>query len=469
MLQKIRFSSRPSFRLTSRILICLLFGFCALSANATVQEYLLDNGLKLVVKQDHRSPVVIQQIWYKVGSMDEINGKTGVAHALEHMMFKGTAKVPAGEFSRKIAAAGGVENAFTGTDYTAYFQQLHKQHLPMAMELEADRMRNLVLTEEEFSKEIQVVMEERRLRTDDQARSLLFEKMMATAFQSHPYRRPIIGWMNDLEHMRVSDHQEWYDKWYVPNNAVLVIVGDVDPAEVLALAQEYFGKIKPSPVPNLAERNPQTEPPQIGMKRLWVKAPAELPYLLMGYKVPTLKDPQNDWEPYALEILEGILDGNASARLNKTLVRETQMAVSAGAGYSAIARGPGMFYLDATPSQGKTVEELENSIRQEIDKIVQSGISEQELSRVKAQVIAGHVYRLDSISAQAMQIGRLESAGFSHRDEAIILEKLKSVTAEQVKEVVKKYFVDDVLTVAVLDPQPLDKKPSTNEPVNLRH
>lgn len=458
-----------SFQSALFILACLLFMSSSLSASKTTDEYLLENGLKLIVKQDHRSPVVIQQIWYKVGSMDEVNGKTGVAHALEHMMFKGTAKVPAGEFSRRIAAAGGVENAFTGTDYTAYFQQLHKQHLPMAMELESDRMRNLILTEEEFSKEIQVVMEERRLRTDDQARSLLFEKMMATAFQTHPYRHPIIGWMNDLEQMRVSDHQEWYDKWYAPNNAILIIVGDVNPTEVFALAQKYYGNIKSATVPELAERNPQTEPPQVGIKRLRVKAPAELPYILMGYKVPTLKDPQNDWEPYALEILEGILDGNASARLNKTLVRETHMAVSAGAGYNTVARGPGMFYLDATPSQGKTVEELEQSIRLEIDKIIQSGITEQELSRVKAQVIAGYVYQLDSISAQATQIGRLESAGFSQRDEAIILEKLKAVKAEQVREVAKKYLIDDVLTVAVLDPQPLDKNPPTNKSINLRH
>lgn len=461
--------SLASFNSALFVLVCLFFMPCSLLANTTTHEYFLDNGLKLIVKQDHRSPVVIQQIWYKVGSMDEVNGKTGVAHALEHMMFKGTVKVPAGEFSRRIAAAGGVENAFTGTDYTAYFQQLHKQHLPMAMELESDRMRNLVLTEEEFSKEIQVVMEERRLRTDDQAHSLLFEKMMATAFQTHPYRRPIIGWMNDLEQMRVSDHQEWYDKWYAPSNAVLVIVGDVKPAEVLAFAQKYYGNIKPSSVPDLAERNPQTEPPQVGIKRLWVKAPAELPYLLMGYKVPTLKDSQNDWEPYALEILEGVLDGNASARLNKTLVRETHMAVSAGAGYNAIARGPGMFYLDATPSQGKTIEELEQSIRLEIDKIIQSGITEQELSRVKAQVIASHVYQLDSISAQAMQIGRLESAGFSQRDEAVILEKIKAVETEQVREVAKKYLTDDVLTVAVLDPQPLDKNSPANKSINLRH
>ncbi len=452
------------------VLAWLLFVSGSLSANTVAHEYFLDNGLKLIVKEDHRSPVAIQQIWYKVGSIDEVNGKTGVAHALEHMMFKGTAKVPAGEFSRRIAAAGGVENAFTGGDYTAYYQQLHKRHLPMAMELESDRMRNLLLTEDEFSKEIQVVMEERRLRTDDQPRSLLFEKMMATAFQAHPYRRPVIGWMNDLEQMRVNDHQEWYDKWYAPNNAVLVIVGDVNPAEVFKLTNKYYGKIQKSPVPSLAERNPQTEPAQVGIKHLRVKAPAELPYLLMGYKVPTIRDPKSDWEPYALEVLAGILDGNASARLNKTLVREKQMAVSVGAGYDAIARGrQGMFYLDATPSRDKTIEELEKAIRLEIDKIIQSGITEQELSRVKAQVIAGHVYQLDSISAQAMQIGQLESVGLSYQDEAIILEKLKAVDVEQVREVAKKYLTDDVLTIAVLDPQPLNKSSPPKKMINSRH
>ena len=229
-------------------------------------EYALGNGLKLVVKEDHRSPVVISQIWYKAGSIDELNGATGVAHVLEHMMFKGTKKVPGGEFSRRIAAAGGRENAFTSRDYTAYFQQLQKSRLPLAMELESDRMRNLILTEDEFAKEIKVVMEERRLRTDDQPRALVHEKMTATAYQSHPYRRPVIGWMNDLENMNVSDAKEWYDRWYAPNNAVLVVVGDVNPKEVFVLAQKYYGQIKSRPLLPLDKRKPQTEPLQVGIK-----------------------------------------------------------------------------------------------------------------------------------------------------------------------------------------------------------
>ena len=441
-----------------------------LSASANPHEYLLDNGLKLIVKEDHRSPVVIQQVWYKAGSVDEVNGKTGVAHALEHMMFKGTSNVPTGEFSRKIAAVGGKENAFTSSDYTAYYQQLHQRHLPMAMELESDRMHNLQLTQEEFSKEIQVVMEERRLRTDDQAHALLYEKLMATAFQTHPYRRPVIGWMNDLENMQVSDAQDWYKHWYAPSNAVLVVVGDVDPQNVLTLTKKYYGKFESGAVPAVSERKPQTEPPQIGIKRLVVKAPAKLPHLIMGYKVPVLKNPEKDWEPYALTILAEVLDGNAAARLNKTLVRETRIAISADAGYSAVARGPGTFYIDGTPSEGKTVDELEQSIRAEIDKIVQSGITQEELARVKAQVVASRTYQLDSTFAQAMQIGRLESVGLSHRDADIMLERLQAVTAEQVKGVAEKYLVDDSLTVAVLDPQPLaEASLSRNSEIELKH
>ncbi|PSJ17229.1 M16 family metallopeptidase [Nitrosomonas supralitoralis] len=451
------------------VLLLIINLLISTSAFADPHEYLLDNGLKLIVKQDHRSPVVVTQIWYKAGSIDEINGVTGVAHVLEHMMFKGTKKVPNAEFSKKISAAGGRENAFTSYDYTAYYQQLHKNHLQMAMELESDRMRNLVLTKEEFEKEIKVVMEERRLRTDDQARSLLYERMMAVAYQSHPYKNPIIGWMNDLENMIVEDAQEWYDRWYAPNNATLVVVGDVDADEVFRLAQKSYGSIQSRPLLAINARKPQIEPTQLGTKRITVKASAELPYLIMGFHVPTIRNVNEDWEPYALEILEGVLDGHASARLNKSLVRESQIANSASAGYGAIARGSSIFFLSAVPSAGKTVTELETALRSEIEKIIKGGVTEEELTRVKAQVIAGHVYQQDSIFSQAMQLGRLESTGLSYRDTDTILEKLKAVTAEQIRDVTKKYFIDDGLTVAVLDPQPLEPKASSRAPSGLRH
>lgn len=434
----------------------LLMGLLSVAAHAEVFERTLANGLKVVVKEDHRAPVVVQQIWYRVGSMDESTGATGVAHVLEHMMFKGTQAVPMGEFSKRIAAAGGRENAFTSSDYTAYFQQLHKSKLPLAMKLEADRMRNLKFSAAEFAKEVNVVKEERRMRTDDNPQSLLYEKMMAMVYQEHPYQHPVIGWMSDLEVMSVSDAKAWYDRWYEPDNATLVIAGDVDADEVFALAQRYYGPIKKRA--QLMRRS-YTEPRQMGIKRLVLKAPAELPQLVMAYHTPTIKDPDQDWQPYALDVLAGVLDGNESARLNKHLVREQQIASSAGAGYDSTARGPSLFTVEATPSAGKTVADVEAALRQEIELLVKEGVSEDELKRVKAQVMAGEVYKRDSLFYQAMQIGQMESIGLGHRAVPLMLEKLQKVTAEQVQQVAREFLLDDNLTVAVLDPQPLDGKP----------
>jgi zinc protease len=371
-------------------------------------------------------------------------------------MFKGTKAVPMGEFSKRIAAAGGRENAFTSYDYTAYFQQLHKSKLPLAMQLESDRMHNLNLTAGEFAKEIKVVMEERRMRTDDEPHALMQEKMMAAIYQEHPYQHPVIGWMSDLELLSVGDAKAWYDRWYTPNNATLVIAGDVKASEVFALAQKYYGAI---PKRALPPRRNFTEPQQAGIKRLVVKAPAELPYLVMSYHAPTLHDPAQDWKPYALEILAGVLDGNESARLNKHLVREQQVASDAGAGYESASRGPSLFTLEATPSEGKTVSDIEAALRQEIALLVKDGVSDEELKRVKAQVMAGEVYKRDSVFYQAMQIGQMESIGLGHRAIPLMLEKLQAVTAEQVQQVAKEFLQDDNLTIATLDPQPLSGKP----------
>ena len=257
-------------------------------SQADTFEKTLGNGLKVIVKEDHRAPVLVQQVWYRAGSMDESTGTTGVAHVLEHMMFKGTKAVAPGDFSKRIAAAGGRENAFTSYDYTAYFQQLHKDKLGLAMKLESDRMHNLLLSDAEFGKEIRVVMEERRMRTDDEPHALLFEKLMAMSFQEHPYQHPIIGWMNDLQTLTAADARSWYQRWYAPNNAVLVIAGDVNAKEVFAMAQRYYGSI---PSHALPKRKQFTEPPQLGIKRLTVKAPAELPVIVMAYHAPTLRDP----------------------------------------------------------------------------------------------------------------------------------------------------------------------------------
>ncbi|MEQ1532453.1 MAG: insulinase family protein [Sideroxydans sp.] len=424
-------------------------------AQAEVFEKTLSNGLKVIVKEDHRAPTVVQQIWYRAGSMDEKTGTTGVAHVLEHMMFKGTKSVPVGEFSRRIAAAGGRENAFTSYDYTAYFQQLHKSKLPLAMQLEADRMHNLVLSEKEFSKEIKVVMEERRWRTDDDAHSLVGERLMATAFQEHPYHNPIIGWMNDLENMSYLDAQDWYKTWYAPNNATLVIAGDVKASEVFALAQRHYGRI---PAGKLPKRKVAGEQPQLGIKRIVVKAPAELPYFIMAYHAPTMRDVEKDWKPYALSVLAGVLDGSESARLNKALVREQQVAISVSAGYDSTSRGPSQFTLEGTPASGKTIAELETAIREQLQAVVRDGVSEEELKRVRAQVTASEVYKLDSVFYQAMQIGQMESIGLTHHALPVMLKKLQAVTAQQVQDVAREILVDDHLTVAVLDPQPLTEK-----------
>jgi len=423
-------------------------------ANASIQEFKLDNGLKLIVQEDHRSPVVVSQVWYRAGSLDEVNGKTGVAHVLEHMMFKGTKQVPSGQFSRLIAAAGGKENAFTSTDYTCYFQQLEKSNLPLSFKLEADRMVNLQLTEEDFAKEIKVVMEERRWRTDDKPQSQVNEAFQGVVYRAHPYARPVIGFMNDLENMTVEDAREWYRNWYAPNNATLVVVGDVNAQEVYALAKKHFGHLKPKVLP---ARKPQVEPAQIGERRVVVKAPAKLPYLLMGYHVPALANHETDWEPYALEVLAGVLSGNPAARLNQKLVRETQLAIDASAGYDLLARGrQSLFALDGTPSEGKTVVELEAALLQQIENIKDSGVTVEELDRVKAGVIAADVYKRDSMFYQGMQLGTIETIGFSWKILQDYPARLRAVTQEQVQAVAKKYLRKDNLTIATLDPQPMD-------------
>ena len=460
---------RPVF---ARLLIALfallaLTGAPALAATASqVWEGHLPNGMKLLVKSDHRAPVVVCMVWYKVGSMDETSGQTGVAHVLEHMLFKGTKAVPAGEFSRIIAEAGGRDNAFTSRDYTGYFQTLHKSQLALAIRLEADRMVNALLAPDEFAKEIRVVMEERRWRTDDRPRALVYEQLNATAFKAHPYRNPVIGWMDDLENMKVEDARAFYERWYAPNNATLVIVGDVTPEDVMKLARQHFG---PIPRKNLPQRRITEEPPQLGPQQLTVRAPAELPYVLMAYHAPVLRDPEKEWEPYALEMLANVLDGNEAARLNRTLVRTERIASSAGASYDGVNRGPGMFLLSGTPTSGKTALEVEQGLRREVARLIAEGVTEDELQRVKSQVVASHVYERDSMFFQARQLGSLDMAGLSPKFVDLFVEKLKTVTAEQVIEVAKKYLVDDRLTVAYLDPQPLSGKRPAAPPPGVRH
>ncbi len=419
---------------------------------AQVHEYTLDNGLKILIKEDHRAPVVVSQIWYKVGASYEHGGITGISHVLEHMMFKGTEKHGPGEFSRIIAENGGRENAFTGRDYTAYFQQLEKSRLAISFEMEADRMRNLLLPPEEFAKEVKVVMEERRMRTEDNPHALTYEQLNATAFVNSPYHHPIIGWMQDLESLTIEDLTHWYRRWYTPNNATLVVVGDVEPEAVYELARKHFGPIEPSEV---KAPKPRTERRQRGLRRVTVRVPAKLPYLVMGYKVPVLKTAETEWEPYALEVLAGILDGGNSARLSRELVRKQQLAANAGAGYDLYAMRESLFLLDGTPAEGHTTAELERALRAAIEQLKKEPVTAEELARVKAQVVAGKTYEQDSPFYQAMQMGTLETVGLGWRRMEEYSDKVTAVTAEQVQAVARKYLIDDRLTIAELEPLPL--------------
>ncbi|MGZ8245785.1 M16 family metallopeptidase [Methylomagnum sp.] len=430
------------------------------AAEPLVHEFQLDNGLKLIVQEDHRAPAVVSQVWYKVGASHEYGGITGISHMLEHMMFKGTDKHPPGEFSRIIAANGGRENAFTAQDYTAYFQSLEKSRLPVSFELEADRMRNLKLLEPEFAKEHQVVLEERRLRTDDQPRSKMQEHFDSVAYSNSPYKNPVIGWPDDVAGLTLADLKEWYALWYAPNNATVVVVGDVKPDEVYALAKKYFAKLKPSELPEI---KPQGEVEQLGIRRLTVKLPAKLPFLVMGYKTPSLKTAPDERDAYALEVAAGILDGGNSARLSSRLVRGQQIASAAGAGYDLNSRLSSLFTLEATPVEGKSLAELEKSLSDEIRRLRDEPISAEELQRVKAQVLASHVYQLDSMFYQAMQLGAAETVGLGWHTVQEYVDKVNAVTAEQVQKVANKYLVDDRLTVAHLEPQPLPEGASAPE------
>ncbi|HEX8963206.1 MAG TPA: pitrilysin family protein [Rhodocyclaceae bacterium] len=447
------------------LLASLAFSGAAAAANDNTFETKLSNGLRVIVTEDHRSPTAVHMVWYRVGAMDEVDGHSGLAHALEHMMFKGTNKIPAGGFNKAVAEAGGRDNAFTSEDYTAYFQIVPKRALPEMMNLEADRMANLKVTPQDFASEIKVVMEERRLRTDDNPEALVYETLNASAFLADSYRRPVIGWMNDLEAMTWKDARDWYKLWYTPSNAYVVVVGDVNHQDVFRLAEQTYGKIKPHALP---ARRVEYDPVQVGIRRAVVKAPAKLSFLAMAWKAPKLVDVDHDRDPYALDVLAAVLDGHDAARFPRELVREQKVAQTAGTQYDETVRGESLFILAGQPAEGKTVGDLEAAFREQIKRIQDQGVTPEELERVKTQLIAAQVYKRDSMMAQAMEMGMMEASGHSWRDVDKIVAKLGTVTPEEVQGVAKKYFKDDTLTVATLDPQPLDTATPRKPAVQLK-
>ncbi len=426
------------------------------SDSDAVRVRTLDNGMRVLVKVDRRAPVAVSQVWYAVGSSYEPEGLTGISHVLEHMMFKGTETLGPGEFSERIARAGGRDNAFTGRDYTAYYQRIANDRLELCLRLEADRMRNLRLDPEQVEREIRVVQEERRLRVEDDPKALTREQFRATAFLTSPYRQPVIGWMDDLESLKTEALERWYAKWYAPNNAALVVVGDVDPEHVFALAEEYFGSYQPSDLPARPE---PVESPQYGPRRVTVRVPAEVPYLTMGFKIPTLRTAESKTESYALAVLASVLDGGESARLPTRLVRKQELTTSVSAGSDGFARLDSLFSLSAIPREGVSPEALETALWRELEALKQEPIDPKELDRVKAQVVAEDVYDRDSLFYQGMLLGFVETVGLD-RSEVIdaYVDNIQAVTAEQVQAVARKYLDRDRMTMAILEPRPAEEE-----------
>lgn len=427
-------------------------------------QFQLANGMTVIVQPDHRAPTAVQMVWVRVGSMDETSGTTGVAHMLEHMMFKGTPTVPPGEFSRRVAALGGQENAFTWRDYTGYYQQVPVQHLREVMVLESDRFANNQWPDDQFGPERAVVQEERRMRTDERPRARLAEALMAQVYQASPYRWPVIGWPGDIAAYTAADVREFHRRWYVPANAALVVAGDVDPQQVRAWAEETYGRIEARPAP---PRKPQPEPLQQGIRRFELKAVAEQPYLMMAYKVPQMTaidaDDEATRDALALTVLASVLDGYDGARLARGLTQGAdRVADSASASNGLSGRGPQLFMFTGVPAAGKRVEAVEAAWRAQIARVAREGVGADELRRVKTQWTAAQIYQRDSVMAQAQDLGSNWIEGLPLDASDRLIARLQAVTAEQVQAVAAKYFGDDQLTVGVLVPQP--RKPGERAP-----
>jgi len=415
--------------------------------------------MTLIVRPDRRAPTVAHMLWVRVGSIDEVDGTSGVAHVLEHMMFKGTRDLKPGEFSRRIAALGGRDNAFTSRDATAYHQQVPAEALEAVMKLEADRFANNRWSDDEFKREIEVVKEERRQRTEESPRARMFEAMNAMVYQASPYRRPIIGWMSDIEAMTPNDAREFHQRWYVPANAAVVIAGDVDVQQTRALAEKYFG---PIPARALPARKPREEPLQAGPRRMEFRAVADQSLVALSYKVPrwsgAAEQDASSQDALALTVLSAVLDGYNGARLDRALVQGVgtggkRIADSAGASYGLMGRGPQLFSLSAVPARGVTPEMAAAALKSEVERIAREGISEDELRRVKTQWTAGEVYKLDSVFNQAQELGSYWANGLDIHTGDRLMSLLKAVTAAQVQSVAQRYFSDQQLTTAVLVPE----------------
>ena len=414
------------------------FGLAANLAQAAPApaSFALANGLRVIVQEDHRAPVVLTQVWYRVGSADEPPGLTGISHVLEHMMFKGTPTVPVGEFSRLVAYAGGDDNAYTNDNFTVYFQQHIADRLPLALELEADRMRNLTLDADEFARELKVVMEERRLRTDDNPQALAMERFMTLALPSSSERNPTIGWMRDLESLTVDDTRAWYKQWYAPANATLIVVGDVTLAQVRSLTEQYFAGLPTQIVPRRAAIRELETP---GERTLTMTLPGQVPSLYLGFNLPSLASARSPDDAYALQLLSGVLDGGISARLERDVVR-TNQAAAIRSGYDLLARGDTLLTITAVPAAGQSLTDLREAILKSVYALRDELVSTDELKRVMANVRAQAVYARDDLDDQAQQLGRLDALGLPLNWDDGVPAKLQAITPTQLREVARRYL-----------------------------
>jgi zinc protease len=429
-----------------------------------VSETVLDNGLKVILLEDHKAPVAVFQIWYRVGSRNEVPGHSGLSHLLEHMMFKGTSeKVAPDEYTRIVQRNGGQTNAFTTQDHTTYFVTIASDRIGVPLELEADRMRHLTFSEDLFGPERKVVMEERRLRTDNDPIAALFEQLAATAYLAHPYQLPIIGWMDDIEQSTVADLTNHYRTYYAPNNAFLVVVGDFNTEQLLGRIRDAYGTI---PAGELSPSVRSVEPSQRGERRMELVREAELPFVALAHHVPNLRS----HDGAALEVLTEILSGGDSARLHHELVYSRRLARQAGADYDYTSIDPGMLVIYGQPLPGKSASEVEKALVGEIDKLRAAPPAEREIEKAKNAIEAQFVFAQDSLFNQAMILGQYEIAS-SWRDVDNYLDSVRKVSADDLQRVAGFYLERDNRSTGTLIalPRPAGAAPPETLPAGPIH
>jgi len=434
-------------------------GLSTVCLAAEPNEYILSNGMKVLLAEVPKAPVATVQVWYRVGSRNEVMGRAGLSHMLEHMMFKGTVKYPKGSFSRIIRKNGGVDNAFTSHDFTAYFENVAADRVPLALELEADRMQGLALNNTEFQTEREVVKEERRLRSEDDPQGALVEALFAQTYMSHPYHWPVIGWFADLDAMTLEDLQRHYDTFYSPNNATLVVVGDIKADLLLPTIKRLFEPIPRGPSPKQSLR---PEPDQQGERRFLLKREAQVPFVMMGFRVPNYSSDDS----YALDVLESILSRGKSSRLYQSLVYEQKNSLSVGAEYSLMQTDPGLFYFYSLVNPSAKVETVEVALQREITRLQNEPPSDEELQRAKNQIEASRTFEQDSNFRHAMLLGQAEMVGAGWRRIDQFLERIRAVTAKDIQRVARQYLTEENRTLGILVPLP-PKSPDESTPTTV--